>query len=136
MNEIIQRAKAPTPKFFRLLRNIGLALAAASAVVITAPITLPAAVVTAAGYVAVAAGCSLCCKPGYRRVTTFHAKEERLMNERLGLRSALVGALVVGFIGGITREEFERTVVLATIGAAVSYLVTIIMKRITERRRK
>jgi hypothetical protein len=56
MNKIIQRAKAPTPKFFRILRNIGLALAAASAAIITAPIALPAAVVTVAGYVAVAAG--------------------------------------------------------------------------------
>ena len=56
MKQIIQRAMAPTPKFFRILRNIGLALAAASAAVLTAPIALPAVVVTAAGYVAVAAG--------------------------------------------------------------------------------
>lgn len=56
MNEIIQRAIAPTPKLFRILRNIGLALAAASAAVLTAPIALPAVVVSAAGYLAVAAG--------------------------------------------------------------------------------
>lgn len=53
---IVQRMKSPTPKFFRVLRNIGLALAAASGAVLAAPIALPAAVVTAATYVAVAGG--------------------------------------------------------------------------------
>jgi len=47
---IIERAKAPTPKFFRILRNIGLALAAAGAVILAAPIGLPAAIVTVGGY--------------------------------------------------------------------------------------
>jgi hypothetical protein len=56
MKKIIERAKAPTPKFFKKLRNIGLTLAAISAAIVTAPIALPAAVVTAAGYVAVASG--------------------------------------------------------------------------------
>lgn len=56
MKQLIARAKAPTPKFFKKLRNIGLTLAAISAAIITAPIALPAAVVTAAGYVAVASG--------------------------------------------------------------------------------
>ena len=56
MKQIIARAKAPTPKFFKKLRNIGLTLAAISAAIITAPIALPVAVVTAAGYVAVASG--------------------------------------------------------------------------------
>ena len=51
---IIQRMNAPTPKFFRVLRNIGLGLAAASGVLLTSPIALPAAVVTIAGYLAVA----------------------------------------------------------------------------------
>ncbi len=56
MKQVFNRAKAPTPKFFKTLRNIGLALAAASAAIITAPVSLPAAVVTAAGYLAVAGG--------------------------------------------------------------------------------
>lgn len=56
MKKIIDRAKAPTPKFFKKLRNIGLTLAAISAAIVTAPIALPAAVVTVAGYVAVASG--------------------------------------------------------------------------------
>lgn len=53
---IVQRASSPTPRFFKTLRNIGLALASISAVIISAPIALPAAIVTAAGYVAVAGG--------------------------------------------------------------------------------
>jgi hypothetical protein len=50
---IIQRMKAPTPKFFRVLRTIGLGLAAASATIIAAPIALPAAVITAATYIGI-----------------------------------------------------------------------------------
>lgn len=46
--------KAPTPKFFRVLRTVGLALAAASGALLAAPVALPAAVITIAGYVAVA----------------------------------------------------------------------------------
>jgi len=50
---IIERAKAPTPKFFRILRNIGLAIAAAGAAILAAPIGLPAAIVTLGGYLTV-----------------------------------------------------------------------------------
>ena len=53
---LIERAKLPTPKFFRVLRSIGLALLAISGSVIAAPVALPVAVVTVAGYVAVAGG--------------------------------------------------------------------------------
>ena len=53
---IVDRAKAPTPKFFRTLRTIGLTMLAISGSVLTAPISLPAAVVTIAGYLAVAGG--------------------------------------------------------------------------------
>ncbi len=53
---IIERVKAPTPKFFRVLRSIGLALLGISGTIVAAPVLLPAAVVTAAGYVAVAGG--------------------------------------------------------------------------------
>ena len=51
---IVQRMKAPTPKFFRVLRTIGLALAAASGALLASPIALPAAVITIAGYLTVA----------------------------------------------------------------------------------
>lgn len=53
---IQERAKAPTPNFFRILRTIGLSLLAVSGSIMAAPIALPAAVVTIAGYVAVAGG--------------------------------------------------------------------------------
>jgi ABC-type xylose transport system permease subunit len=53
---IVERAKAPTPKFFKILRAVGLALLAISGSVIAAPVVLPAAVVTVAGYLAVAGG--------------------------------------------------------------------------------
>lgn len=54
--KLIERLKAPTPKFFRVLRNVGLALAAAGGALLTAPISLPVAVVTVAGYLTVAGG--------------------------------------------------------------------------------
>lgn len=53
---IQQRLKAPTPKFFKKVRNIGLVLAAVSGSLLTAPIALPAIVIKVAGYLAVASG--------------------------------------------------------------------------------
>lgn len=53
---VVERAKAPTPNFFKILRAVGLALLAISGSVIAAPIVLPTAVVTVAGYLAVAGG--------------------------------------------------------------------------------
>lgn len=47
---IIERVKSPTPKFFRKLRNIGVALAAAGGAILAAPIALPAMVITIGGY--------------------------------------------------------------------------------------
>ncbi len=54
MKKIIDRAKAPTPKFFKVLRTVGLALAAVGGTILAAPIALPAIVTTIGGYVAVA----------------------------------------------------------------------------------
>lgn len=53
---IIDRAQAPTPKFFRILQSIGLVLLAVSGTILAAPVALPVALVSAAGYVAVAGG--------------------------------------------------------------------------------
>jgi uncharacterized membrane protein HdeD (DUF308 family) len=53
---VVERAKAPTPKFFRVLRTIGLALLAVSGTIVAAPVALPAIIVTVAGYAAVAGG--------------------------------------------------------------------------------
>lgn len=56
MKKIINRAKAPTPKFFKVLRNISLALAAVGGTILAAPVALPVAIVSIGGYVAVAGG--------------------------------------------------------------------------------
>ena len=53
---IVDRAQAPTPKFFRILRSIGLVLLAVSGTILAAPVVLPVALISAAGYVAVAGG--------------------------------------------------------------------------------
>jgi uncharacterized membrane protein HdeD (DUF308 family) len=53
---VIKRAKAPTPKFFKVLRNIGLALAAVGATILAAPVALPMVVSSVGGYLAVAGG--------------------------------------------------------------------------------
>ena len=49
-----QRLTAPTPKFFKTIRNIGLILASASAVILASPVVLSAALVQAAVYMALA----------------------------------------------------------------------------------
>lgn len=53
---IIKRAKAPTPKFFKVLRNIGLALAAVGGTILAAPVALPIVISSIGGYLAVAGG--------------------------------------------------------------------------------
>jgi len=52
--DLLQRMEQPTPRFFRTLRNIGIALTAAGGAIIAAPVALPAALITIAGYVTVA----------------------------------------------------------------------------------
>jgi hypothetical protein len=52
---LINRLQAPTPKFFRTIRNIGIVLAAVSSSIIAAPVALPAIVVQIATYMAIAA---------------------------------------------------------------------------------
>lgn len=54
MNEIIERLKGPTPRFFRHIRNAGLILTGISGAILTAPVVLPAGLITAAGYLALA----------------------------------------------------------------------------------
>ncbi len=53
---IVERIGAPTPKFFRTLRTIGLVLGAVGGAFLAAPIALPATLVAVAGYVALAGG--------------------------------------------------------------------------------
>ncbi|WP_158960346.1 hypothetical protein [Myroides fluvii] len=56
MKQIIRRAKAPTPKFFKTLRTIGLSLVAISGGILAAPVALPVIATTIATYMAVAGG--------------------------------------------------------------------------------
>lgn len=56
MKQILSRVNAPTPKFFKKLRNIGIALAAVAGTIVAAPIALPAVIIKVAGYLAVASG--------------------------------------------------------------------------------
>lgn len=53
---IVKRAKAPTPKFFKVLRNVGLVLAAVGGSILAAPITLPVVLTSVGGYLVVAGG--------------------------------------------------------------------------------
>ena len=53
---IIERFKAPTPKFWKKVQTIGLSLAGISAVILSAPVSLPVGIVTLAGYMATAGG--------------------------------------------------------------------------------
>jgi hypothetical protein len=52
--DIKARIEAPTPKFFKKIRNAGLLLAAISATLLTTPVALPAVLIKIAGYLAVA----------------------------------------------------------------------------------
>jgi hypothetical protein len=54
MNNIINRMQEATPKFFKILRTIGVALAAVSAAVLASPVALPAIITNIAGYLTVA----------------------------------------------------------------------------------
>ena len=53
---IKKRIQAPTPKFFKVLRTIGLVLAAVGGTILAAPVALPVAIVSIGGYIAVAGG--------------------------------------------------------------------------------
>ena len=52
--KIIDRFKAPTPKFHRRLRNIGLGLIAAGGAIVASPVALPIAISSLASYLIVA----------------------------------------------------------------------------------
>ena len=53
---VLERAQAPTPKFFKLLRSVGIIVATIGGAILTAPIALPAALLSVGGYLTVAGG--------------------------------------------------------------------------------
>jgi hypothetical protein len=48
------RFTSPTPKFHRIVRNIGLGLVAAGGAIVASPVVLPTAIVSLASYLIVA----------------------------------------------------------------------------------
>ena len=51
---IIERYKKPTPKFFKILRNIGMALATSGGTILASPIELPDILVSIISYTIIA----------------------------------------------------------------------------------
>ena len=51
---LVKRWNAPTPKFWKKVQKIAIAVGAAAGVIVAAPIALPASVVTVAGYLVTA----------------------------------------------------------------------------------
>ncbi len=47
---LAERALAPTPKWFKILRTVGIALASVGGIIIASPVALPVGLVSAAGY--------------------------------------------------------------------------------------
>ena len=47
---LVERVIAPTPKWFKILRSIGIALASVGGIIIASPVALPVGLVSAAGY--------------------------------------------------------------------------------------
>src|SRR5690606_25331606 len=53
---VIDRATAPTPKFFKIVRTVGLVLASIGGSLLAAPVAIPLSLVNIAGYLTVAGG--------------------------------------------------------------------------------
>ena len=47
---LAERVLAPTPKWFKILRTVGIALASVGGIILASPIALPVGLVSAAGY--------------------------------------------------------------------------------------
>lgn len=47
---IVERVTAPTPKWFKIIRTVGITLTAVGGAILTAPVALPATIVTVGGY--------------------------------------------------------------------------------------
>ena len=45
-----ERVFAPTPKWFKVLRTVGIALASIGGIIVASPVALPVGLVSAAGY--------------------------------------------------------------------------------------
>ena len=76
MKELKKRWKGKTPKFWKKVRNIAITLGAVAGVILTAPVSLPAAVITAVGYLATAGTVAATLS----QFTVEDKKEEEIIN--------------------------------------------------------
>lgn len=51
---VVERLKAPTPRFFRVVRTVGLLLGTIGGTLLAAPVAIPATLTTIAGYLVTA----------------------------------------------------------------------------------
>ena len=51
---LLERLTARTPKFFKKLRNLGIALGTVGTIILTAPVSIPAGLISLATYLTVA----------------------------------------------------------------------------------
>ena len=72
---IVERALAPTPKWFRILRTVGIAMASVGGVVLASPVALPVGIVSAAGYLIL--GGSIISVVSQTAVTTEEKPEQK-----------------------------------------------------------
>jgi hypothetical protein len=77
MKELKRRWSGKTPKFWKKVRNIAITLGAVAGVILTAPVSLPAVVITAAGYVATAGTVAATLS----QLTVEDKKEEEIINQ-------------------------------------------------------
>jgi len=76
MKELKRRWSGETPRFWKKVRNIAIGLGAVAGVILTAPVSLPAAVITIAGYVATAGTVAATLS----QLTVEDKKEEEIIN--------------------------------------------------------
>jgi uncharacterized membrane protein HdeD (DUF308 family) len=53
---LVKRTMAPTPKWFKILRTVGIALASVGGIILASPVALPVGLVSAAGYLVLGGG--------------------------------------------------------------------------------
>ncbi len=111
--KISARVNARTPKFYRTVRNIGLVLAAVAGVIAAAPVALPAVIVSASGYLALAA--SVAAAVSQTTVLIEPEGEKHLIQEvnaRLPLDAAIsvgIKAKTAGTPGQLISETIQQT---------------------------
>jgi uncharacterized membrane protein HdeD (DUF308 family) len=53
---LVKRTMAPTPKWFKILRTVGIALASVGGIILASPVALPVGLVSVAGYLVLGGG--------------------------------------------------------------------------------